>query len=240
MIARASDFEFRHRWWLFGAIFGVAFLCAAFDQVPVGERMAERLAATADWTSTQALHALFALAALVLIIAALLRTWGSAYLTREVVHDAAVHGEILHADGPYAHVRNPLYFANVLLAASIGLLAPAAGYALLLFGMIVFCYRLIGREESVLTAAQGQPFLAYMSAVPRLWPSLRPRIAPEAGHAARKPDWLSGLAAEAFFWCYALGMLLFALTLNVLWVYGCLLASPAVGALAGIAERKRK
>jgi len=240
MIGRASDFEFRNRVWLFGVLFGVAFILAALDPIPAGQRIADRLVAAAQWTSTQALHAVFAVAALVLILAAALRTWGSAYLTREVVHDTAVHGEILHADGPYRHVRNPLYFGNVLLAGSIGLVAPVAGYAVLMLGMILFCYRLIGREESVLTASQGQPFLAYMSAVPRLWPSLRARIAPDTGQPAREPDWISGLAAEAFFWCYPLGMILFALTLNLLWLYGCLLASPLAGWLGGIAVRDRK
>jgi protein-S-isoprenylcysteine O-methyltransferase Ste14 len=233
---RATGFEFRNRWWLFGVLFGISFMFAAFDQTPAGERIADYLAALTHWSPLQALHLVFGLAALVLVGAALLRTWGSAYLSRAVVHDQAVHGEVLHADGPYRHLRNPLYFGNVLLAAAIGLIAPAFGYAVLMAGMIVFCYRLVGREESVLESQQGQRFQAYARAVPRLWPSLRARIAPGGG----RPDWINGLAAEAFFWSYALGMVIFALTLNVLWVYASLLASPLASWLAGLAVRNRR
>jgi hypothetical protein len=41
---RASEFEFRNRWWLFGVIFGAGFVLLAFDPVPVGARIADRLA----------------------------------------------------------------------------------------------------------------------------------------------------------------------------------------------------
>jgi protein-S-isoprenylcysteine O-methyltransferase Ste14 len=233
---RATGFEFRNRWWLFGGLFGIAFLCAAFDQTPAGERIADYLAAATHCTQLQALHLVFGIAALILLGGALLRTWGSAYLSRQVVHDHAVHGEVLHADGPYRYLRNPLYFGNVLLALTIGLIAPAAGYALLMVGMIVFCYRLIGREEAVLEAGQGQRFREYARSVPRLWPSLRAHVAPARGG----PDWISGLAAEAFFWSYALGLVAFALSLNILWVYASLLLSPLASWLAGLAVRNHR
>jgi protein-S-isoprenylcysteine O-methyltransferase Ste14 len=232
---RATDFEFRNRWWLFGALFGISFSMFFFDQVPIGERIADALVVPMHWSQEQALHAVFGFGALIVLCAALLRTWGSAFLKREVVHDHAIHGEVLHADGPYRHVRNPLYFGNVLMAASMGLIAPVAGFVLLMAGMIVFCYRLIGSEEAVLAAQQGQSFLAYTRAVPRLWPSLRARIAPGGG----TPDWISGLVAEAFFWSYVLGMVAFALSLNIFCVYISLAMSPLVSWLAGLAVRNR-
>jgi Isoprenylcysteine carboxyl methyltransferase (ICMT) family len=170
-----------------------------------------------------------------MVLAALIRTWGSAYLGRTVVHDHALHGEELRADGPYRHVRNPLYFGNVLMSLSLGLVAPLAGYAFAIIAMLVFSYRLIGREEAALQAEQGDRYRAYVRAVPRLWPSIGARI-PASGDS---PNWTNGVSAEAFFWSFALGMVAFALFLNILWLYGGLMASPLLSWLAGLALPKR-
>jgi hypothetical protein len=63
---------------------------------------------------------LFAFAAILLIVAALLRTWASSYLRAGVVYAAEVKTDSLVADGPYLLVRNPLYFANVLMVTGMG------------------------------------------------------------------------------------------------------------------------
>jgi protein-S-isoprenylcysteine O-methyltransferase Ste14 len=230
---RATDFEFRNRWWLFGVIFGAGFLLLAFDPVPIGSRIADRLAAVVPLPALLALHIVFGVAALIMLAAALLRVWGSAYLGREVVHDHAVHSEALKADGPYRHVRNPLYLGNVLMSWAMSLFAPMVGWPLIVIGIPLFCYRLIGREEAALEVEQGESYRAFQRAVPRLWPSLRARI-PASGV---KPDWISGLAAEAFFMSFALGVVGFAISLNVVWFYAGFLASPLLSWLAGLAVR---
>jgi len=230
----ATDFEFRNRWWIFGAIFGGAFFSFAFDHVPFGARIAARLAA-AGWPETRALHAVFGIAALLMIFAALVRIWGSAYLGREVVHDAALHGETLHAVGPYRHVRNPLYFGNMVMMFAMAFFAPVAGSILILIAMPIYTYRLIGREEAALAASQGENFRAFCRAVPRLWPSLRPRI--PVGTSA-PPDWINGLAAEAFFLSFALGVIGCAVFLQIYWLYAGFVASPLLSWLAGFAVRK--
>jgi hypothetical protein len=97
-----------------------------------------------------------------------------------------------------------------------------------------FCYRLIGREEAALDAEQGASYRAFRQAVPRLWPSFRARI-PAGGS---KPDWLSGLAAEAFFMSFAFGVTAFAIFIDIRWFYAGLLASPLLSWLAGLATRK--
>jgi protein-S-isoprenylcysteine O-methyltransferase Ste14 len=124
---QATDFEFRNRWWLFGVIFGTGFLLLAFDHVPVGSRIADRLAGTVPLSEPRALHIVFGASALIMIVAALIRVWGSAYLGREVVHDHAVHSETLKADGPYRHLRNPLYLGNVLMSLALSIFAPLMG-----------------------------------------------------------------------------------------------------------------
>ncbi len=62
---------------------------------------------------------LFFVAASVLALAALIRTWASAFLHSGVVYAAEVKSAALIADGPYRQVRNPLYFANVLMAIAL-------------------------------------------------------------------------------------------------------------------------
>ena len=74
-----------------------------------------------------ALQGLFVLSATLVTAAAWIRTWGGAYLRTEVVHDTAVRTERLVADGPYRHLRNPLYFGNMLLAAGMAMLASRTG-----------------------------------------------------------------------------------------------------------------
>src|SRR5207244_5419566 len=111
-----------------------------------------------------------------LICAAIIRTWASAYLKSEVVYASEIKTAALVADGPYRHVRNPLYFGNVLLALGMGAMASRTGFVVLQILMWLFCYRLIFREEAELRAVQGEQYDAFKKAVPRLLPSLTPRI----------------------------------------------------------------
>ena len=232
---RATEFEFRHRWWFFGAIFGVSFLCFAVDHVPVGARLAHRLAAVAQWPPAAAERVVFAVAAGIMLVAALVRMWGSAYLGRDVVHGGAVRTETLHADGPYRHVRNPLYLGNILMAVAMAAIAPALGSALMVIGITVFCLRLIGREEAALDAELGESYRAFVRAVPRLWPALRARIPAGGG----RPDWTNAMTAEAYFWSFALGAAGFAWSLNILWLYAGFAASPLLSWLAVVAFPQR-
>jgi protein-S-isoprenylcysteine O-methyltransferase Ste14 len=232
---KATNFEFANRWWIFGLIFGLSFFLFAVDHQPFGVRLANALISRFHWRELSAEHFVFGVGAGILVLMAIFRTWGSAYLGRDVVHDHALHSNKLQADGPYRHTRNPLYLGNVLMAVGMTVMAPIIGVPIILIGIPLFCYRLIGREEAALEAEQGQPYRDYMRAVPRLWPSLRPRIpATDA-----RPDWINGLAAEAFFWSFALGLLTFAIFLDIRWFYAGFVASPLLSWLAGLALRAR-
>jgi len=97
-----------------------------------------------------------------------LRHAGGATRTRSVGAPGLV------SSGPYAHTRNPLYFANMMLycgfAFASGALAPYLFVAALLFfswqyGMI------ISLEEGTLKKLFGEEYAAYCKSVPRLWPS---------------------------------------------------------------------
>jgi len=145
-----------------------------------------------------------------------LRTWATAYLRAEIVHDPNQHSEALVADGPYRHVRNPLYLANLPMVAGIGVLASRLGWVVLVVGIYCFVYRLILREEKGLLDTQGESYRKYLKAVPRFWPSLTPRVPAGLG----RPRWDQAIAAELFFWLLGAAVLSFALTLNfkLMWI----------------------
>ena len=202
---RATEIEFRYRFWVIFLLFWLGFGAYYIDRQNAGQALTRLISPT-----SQALHAVFLAGALLVGIAALLRTWASAYLRSEVVHDSRLRTEGVVADGPYRHVRNPLYLGNLLLAVGMGLLASRLGMLILVAGHAIFLLRLIGREESELAASQGESYRAYVAAVPRLWPSLTPRV--PAGNL--EPRWGQGFFGEAFFWILFAGTLYFAITLQ--------------------------
>jgi protein-S-isoprenylcysteine O-methyltransferase Ste14 len=204
---RATDFEFRYRFWFIFLLFWVAFSAYWIDHRSAGLSLIHLLAGT---VTEPAAHAVFGFAALLIGIAALVRTWAAAYLQSERVHDANLRTEGVVADGPYRHVRNPLYLGNFLLAVGMGLVASRLGFLVLVGGHLIFLLRLIGREESELLTTQGERYRAYFDAVPRLWPALRPRV-PASG---LQPRWPQAFLGEVFFWLLFAGTAYFAITLT--------------------------
>ena len=208
---RASDWEFKNRAAIFGCIFGVSFFLSSIDHVNSASWLASQLGAATGTNEDLIARILFALAAVLVILAAIVRTWGSAYLKSEVVYASEIKTAALVADGPYRHMRNPLYFGNVLMGLGIGALASRTGFIVLQVLMLIFCYRLILREEAELRAAQGEQYDAFMKAVPRLCPAFTPRIPSASG----KANWAAGFRAEGWVWCFALAVTLFAITLKM-------------------------
>ncbi|HVT59980.1 MAG TPA: methyltransferase [Thermoanaerobaculia bacterium] len=208
----ASDFEFRHRFWLIFGLYGVAFASYGFDRQNVVVAVLRRLAPALGARSAALLpHAVFGAGAALVFAAAALRTWASAYLRSEVVHDLELRTEGLVADGPYRHLRNPLYLGNIVMAIGFGLMASTTGCLLLVGGTLFFILRLIGREEAALRVAQADRYRAFTAAVPRLWPALRPRL-PASG---LPPRWAQAWAGEAFFWVLAAAAIVFAVTFDM-------------------------
>jgi hypothetical protein len=96
------------------------------------------------------------------------------------------------ADGPYRHVRNPLYIGTWLMIAAISILMPPTGALVTLLLLSFFLLRLILGEEAFLAGQLGESYADYRNAVPRLIPSLTPRI-PSAG---LRPNWGRALLGE--------------------------------------------
>jgi len=211
---QASEGEFRNRFWIIGGIIWAGFLMYFFDHVNASDAFARILLHTQDESSAtfgRVMTALFALGTLIVTIGALIRSWAESYLHSSIVHDAALHGEQLVADGPYRRVRNPLYLGNLFLAIGLGFLASRIGFFIIAIGMLIIVYRLILREETTLLQSQGEGYRRYFDAVPRLWPALTPRV-PAAG---AKPNWVDGFTGELFMWGGAGAMLAFTLTRNL-------------------------
>jgi protein-S-isoprenylcysteine O-methyltransferase Ste14 len=224
----ASDAEFRNRFWIIGAAYGVGFFLYQFDHGNVAIALAHRiLGAGVNEDSAQfdhAVRAIFFFGTMLVILAALVRSWATAYLSAKVVHDADLHSERLLADGPYRHLRNPLYLGNILMATGIGLLASRIGFVVIVLANILIVLRLIAREEAGLLASRGESYFRYYKAVPALLPSLQARVPAGSG----QPNWRDGFFGESFVWGFALGMAAFTITLNVAYYWVCMGAGFAV------------
>lgn len=212
---RASEFEFRNRFWLIGGIIWISFFLYAVDHVNAASWVSGWIAARTHRSEDMIARILLAIGGLLAIAAAWLRTWATSYLRSEVVHDASVHSERLVADGPYRYVRNPLYLGTTLLTLGMGLMASRVGYAVMVIGVLLFDLRLIGREEAELTASQGQSYREYLKSVPCLVPSLVPKI----GSADGQPRWKQAFQGEGFFWGFAAATVAFAITLRLLYFW---------------------
>ena len=234
----ASNFEFKYRFWLFGALFGTAFSSYGIDHEAAGIALAESIARLRGTAATNLdYHLVFALGATLCIAAALVRTWGTAYLNSEVMVGMQLDSSHLVADGPYRFVRNPLYFGNILLAVGMGLLASRVGFLILVVGMILYDYRLILLEESGIAAIQGESYRAYCSSVPRLIPALRTKVL----SAGRVPNWGDGILGEAFMWTLAASAIAFAITLNQVIYFGVLASAFVVyGICLAVIKRRSK
>jgi protein-S-isoprenylcysteine O-methyltransferase Ste14 len=212
---QASESEFRNRFWYIAGIFFLGFFLYSIDHVNASVALSRLfLGGHPDENSARFGHyvtGFFALGTLMVAVGALVRSWAECYLHSSIVHDAALHGEQLVADGPYRRVRNPLYLGNLLLAIGVGLLASRSGFLFISIGMWVFCYRLILREETTLLQTQGDSYRRYLAAVPRLLPSPTPRV-PASG---ARPNWLDGFTGELFMWGGAAAMAVFAITKNI-------------------------
>ena len=235
---RASALEFRLRYLLHAMVFALGFWAPWSRFLPLsgilGSHESTWLAlasvpARNGWLSFNvATVSVLVLGIVLSALAAVLRTWGSAYLGASIVKDGVMHGGAVMADGPYRHVRNPLYLGTWIHALALGLLMPPTGA---LFGIIVIAVlelRLIGGEEAFLSTSLGPEYAAYRSAVPRIVPSVAPRI-PSAG---ARPHWAQALLGEVYVIGVALSFVIFGWRYNAFLLTKCVLIALGASIVA--------
>lgn len=245
---KATQFEYRNRYLIHVFIFVAGFMApwgrlwprhgqrtwAMLTMLPVEHGGMQILAATLTVTT---------LGLLLLVMGAVLRTWGTAYIGADVVNSRGMHGGAVVADGPYRHMRNPLYMGSWLHMLAVALLMEPAGaiFTVVLGGVLQL--RLIGSEEEFLTQKLGTPYTAYCARVPRLLPSIVARV-PSAGTQPRRGTAVLG---ELYFIGVAVSYaVLFALygsmlyPVHILLLVQCILGSLGASLIADAFIKKPK
>jgi protein-S-isoprenylcysteine O-methyltransferase Ste14 len=202
---KASPLEFRVRFWIFVMIYVLGFwapwdavlhLDGAGPNAHVWGQLAVLLSKYGTLSIGLAFDMVLGAGILWAGTGAWLRTWGSAYLGVPVMRDARMRGEAVVADGPYRHVRNPLYLGTWVHTLALALLMPVSGAVFTMVLISVFQMRLILGEEWFLCGELGDAYTAYRARVPRLLPALRPRVAA----SETRPHWPQAVLAEIFMW----------------------------------------
>lgn len=212
---KATRFEFRFRILIAILLYTVGFWAPWTRYGAVAPDTTAWLAVSAwvarlGWLPLNQTALLVTWLAIVLVFAGTaLRIWGTSYLGSAVVHSSAMQAGQVVAAGPYRFVRNPLYLGTWCFSLGVSILMPPSGAVVFLLATFVFYFRLILGEEAYLEAQLGEPYANYRRSVPRLVPSVRPRVS-ASGLCAQ---WGQGVLGEIF-------PLAFAICLAVLaWNY---------------------
>jgi protein-S-isoprenylcysteine O-methyltransferase Ste14 len=149
---------------------------------------------------------LYAAAALLAAVGAILLTWSTAYRPPGAVNDR----NALSIAGPFRYVRNPQYLSYFLLILALGTFQSRLGFPIMLGAETILLLRLVAREEFRFQQENGDRFRVYAQHVPRLLPSLRPRIETDG----QPPQWRHAVWDQAFQWGFVATLLAFAFTLS--------------------------
>lgn len=235
---RATEFEFRYRSLIMLTIYFAGLSFYGFDHVNVVSYLVDLTVGRGTPDARLLTHAAFGIGALLVFLAASMRTWAAAYLQSNTVQDPAMHLGTIVADGPYRHVRNPLYLGAILLAFGISLLVSQTGFLFITITLTIFFLRLTGLEEAKLEDEQGKSYREFCRYVPRLWPSLRPRLP----KGSVEPRWGQAILGEIHMWGFFAGMAAFAITLDkrfAWWIVGTALVLYLVRSYVLSVRRKK-
>jgi protein-S-isoprenylcysteine O-methyltransferase Ste14 len=200
----ASEFEFRHRFWMIVLVYAVAYAFYNLDHLNI-------LYALVPWNQgvprkDMLVRFLYGAAALLAAAGAVLLTWATAY--RPPI--AGTDRTIFSVAGPFGYVRNPHYLSYFLLILALGTFQSRLGFPVMVLAETILLLRLAGREELGLEQEYGERFRRYAQRVPRFLPSLHPRFEDEG----QLPRWRPAIWDQAFQWGFVATLLAFAFTLS--------------------------
>lgn len=230
---RLSRYLFRFRWWVLFAIFILGFWA------PLGRLAGTHQESTWLWLSgtlssyrilpiAYSIFSVMGIAILLVLLAALLRTWATAYLGHTVVSNHMPHGEQVVSSGPYRYVRNPLYVGLWLHTVGLSILMPPSGALFVIVAVAILIAFLVHAEEQHLAVEQGEGYAVYRKAVPSFIPALVPRVS--AG--AEQPRWKQAFLSEIYMWGVVVTYLAFASRYNVTILDQGVLISAGVSVIA--------
>ncbi len=222
-IERLQALEFQARIFV---SFGIVALVAgvSFPGPRSSGSMFELMGKLADLPPTTSLRIAYALAALLMVLASLLRMWAGSALSSARMMAFRVQKDELVLSGPYLLVRHPIYLADFVAFSAFALCLRPVG--LLLPALLWLHYRILTLyEERALRAEHGVLYAAYASTVPRFLPDRRslPQLARGFRFAQLTGD---GVRHNALYVLFIPGFVVCAWTLSL--VPALLIGLPAV------------
>lgn len=230
---RATAFEFRFRFFFIFAIILLGFWSPGLHTSSTWMLLAGWLAHQHWLTIQTASIAIGAIAFVCAVAAAIFRTWASAWLGPEIVLSRQMHSDAVVAGGPFRFVRNPLYLGLMLNILALAVLMSLPGAIFAIVATVIFLLRLTGAEEAKLAETPG--YRSYAARVPRLLPSLTPRVAASPA----RPNWGRGLMGELYFWGAAISFAVLLPQYSTVAITRGVLVSFGIGLIArGLLPRK--
>lgn len=234
---RPSPWEFRFRAFISFLAYGIAFFAGFLVSSVLGWPTSPTFYLAGEHWGTTGVHVAATVAAAFTFAGFLLRWWGSSYHGAGVVFGRGIETATLTAAGPYRYTRNPLYLGNILQAIGIGSLGPPLATALVVILITAFVYRLVFLEERYLREAQGESYLRYCAAVPRMFPRLGNSSLPPSD---QRPNVAYGFVTELGFFGFLLMMIYLAINpygpIAIFW--GFFYVAIALFIIGGIANRR--
>lgn len=126
-----------------------------------------------------------------------IRFWGVSIAGSETRTTGAVGATNLITDGPFGHVRNPLYVGNMLMYVGICVMSNALAPYLTIGMFLWFALQyhlIVSREEEHLRTAFGEEYAVYCNNVPRFIPRVSRYQGNHSFH--READLSRGLKSE--------------------------------------------
>jgi protein-S-isoprenylcysteine O-methyltransferase Ste14 len=166
----ASEFEYRHRFWMIVLVYVATYAFYNLDRLNI-------LYSVVPWNQgvlqkDMLVRLLYAAAALLAAVGAILLTWSTAYRPPSAIKDRTAFS----IAGPFRYVRNPQYLSYFLLILALGTFQSRLGFPVMLLAETILLFRLVAREELRLEQEYGERFRVYAQRVSRVLPSLRPRF----------------------------------------------------------------
>lgn len=131
------------------------------------------------------------------VIGEFIRLWGVSWAGSETRSTGGVGGTFLIVDGPFGHVRNPLYVGKILMYTGIGIMSFALFPYLQIIGLLFFSIQyhlIVTEEEGYLRKTFGKQYQDYTENVPRFFP----RVTAYKISKIERPDfsWKEGFVSE--------------------------------------------